>query len=171
MGHKLGGGSTLFVGEGRLSLHQTQSPLGWGQHPYQVASWCIEPFGHNRNGPKIVEGAPPLFGGRGLGPHLTQSRLGWGLPPCQVPASFIHPFGCNKHGRKFGGAPSTFWWVGAGTDNGLIAYGGNVLQTVAQKSTGILGGNLLEICLVNRLVHLLSVYWWWSVSIVRGCGW
>jgi len=58
-------------------------------HLYQVASWCIQPFGHNRNGPKIGEGAPPPFGGRRLGPHLTQSRLGWGLTPYQV-AFLIH---------------------------------------------------------------------------------
>jgi len=36
-----------------------------------VASWCIQPFGHNANGPKIGEGAPPLLRGGELGPQLT----------------------------------------------------------------------------------------------------
>jgi len=33
--------------------HLTQCGLGWGLPPYQVTSWSILPFGHNRHGPKI----------------------------------------------------------------------------------------------------------------------
>jgi len=40
------GGSTSFWG-GELGPHLTQSRLGWGLPPYEVASWCIQPFGHN----------------------------------------------------------------------------------------------------------------------------
>jgi len=44
--------STLKIGEGapphfwggRLGTHLTQTRLGWGLPPYQVASWCIQPF-------------------------------------------------------------------------------------------------------------------------------
>jgi len=104
--------STLKIGEGAppppwgggLGPHLTQTRLGRGLSPYRVASWCIQPFGHNRNGPKIGEGAPPRFGQRALGLHLTQSRLGWRLRPCQVPASSIQPFGRDKHGPKVWGA-------------------------------------------------------------------
>ena len=68
----------------------------------------MQPFDHNRRGPKI-RGLRPFLG-RGLGPHLTQSRLGWGLPPCQVPVSSIQSFGHNKHGPKTGG-----WGGGTGS--------------------------------------------------------
>jgi len=41
----------------------------------------MQPFGHNKHGPK--KGAPPEppFGHGELDPDLTQSRLGRGLPP------------------------------------------------------------------------------------------
>ena len=69
---------------GELGPHVTQCGLGWGLPPYQVASWTIQPFGHNRRGPKIGEGQCPLFSwGRELGPHLTHCGQGWGLPLCR----------------------------------------------------------------------------------------
>jgi len=38
----------------------------------------MQPFGHNRNGPKIGEGnSAPFFGQGERGPHLTQSSVGW----------------------------------------------------------------------------------------------
>ena len=36
---------------GELGLHLTQSRLGGGLPPYQVASYSIQPFGHNGHGP------------------------------------------------------------------------------------------------------------------------
>jgi len=45
-------GVTLWGGE--LSLHITQCCLGRGLPPYQVESWCIQPFGHNT--PKLQIG-------------------------------------------------------------------------------------------------------------------
>ena len=59
----------------------------------QVASWSIQPFGHNRHGPKLQGCA--TFGGGELGPHLTQCGLRWGLPPRQVSFWSIQLFGHN----------------------------------------------------------------------------
>jgi len=61
-----------------------------------MASWSIQPFGHNKHGPKIG-GLCPLFGGGEQGPHLTQSRLG------QVGSWSMQPFGRNRYGQKTGG--------------------------------------------------------------------
>ena len=74
MGQKLGGAVPFFVG--KLGPIRTQSRLGRGLPPYQVSSWSIQLFGHNRHGPKIG-GCAPLR--EELGPHLTQCVLGRGL--------------------------------------------------------------------------------------------
>jgi len=55
MGRKLSGRSPFVVGAGP---HLTQCRLGRGLPPYQVASWSIQSFGHNRHGPKIGGCAP-----------------------------------------------------------------------------------------------------------------
>ena len=71
---------------GGLGLHLTQCPLGWGLHPYQVASWCIQPFGHNRNGPKKLGSGLCLLLVSGAG---SPSNTMWSGPrPTCVP-SFI----------------------------------------------------------------------------------
>jgi len=44
-----------------LDPHLTQCRLGRGLPLYQVVSWCIQPFGHNRHRPKIGGCTP--FGG------------------------------------------------------------------------------------------------------------
>jgi len=75
-----------------------------------LASWFIQPFGHDRYEPKIGASAP--FGEWELGPHLRQSRLGWCLPPCQVASWSIQPFGHNRYGPKIGGS-ATFWGRGS----------------------------------------------------------
>jgi len=80
MGRKLGSVPPFLWG-GELGPHVTQSCLGL--RPYQVASWSIQPYGHNRHGPKIWWRCAPLGEGE-LGPHLTQCGQGRGLPPCQV---------------------------------------------------------------------------------------
>jgi len=59
----------LFWGR-RLGPHLTQSRLGWGLPPYQVVSWCIQPFGHNEDGPKIGGSAP-----FGEGKNLHKEKL------------------------------------------------------------------------------------------------
>ena len=69
-----------FRGGGAGSPSNTMSPR---LRPTSVPSGIlIQPFGHNRHGPKIGGSAPflgggavPFFGGE-LGPHLTESGLG-----------------------------------------------------------------------------------------------
>ena len=81
MGRKIGGGAVPVWGE--IGPHPTQCGLGWGLPPYQVESWCMQPFDHNRHGPKSG-GAVPIFffffwGGGWLVRHWTQCLLGRGL--------------------------------------------------------------------------------------------
>jgi len=47
MDRKVGGGLLCPFVWG-LGCHLTQCGLGRGLPPYQVAAWCIQPFGHNR---------------------------------------------------------------------------------------------------------------------------
>jgi len=42
-----------FRWEGKAGSPSNTMWLGWGLPPYQVASWSIQLFGHNRYGPKI----------------------------------------------------------------------------------------------------------------------
>jgi len=71
-GPERGGCCAPFAGR-ELSLRLTQCDLGRGLRPYQVASWSIQPFGHNRHhGPKIGWGLCP-FGGRAGSPSNTKS--------------------------------------------------------------------------------------------------
>jgi len=49
---------TCPFGEGELGSHLTQYEQGRGLPPYHVASWSIQPFGHNSHGPKIGGCAP-----------------------------------------------------------------------------------------------------------------
>jgi len=45
--------------------------------PFQVSSWSIQPFGHNRHGPKLEGCCAPFWreGVGGAGSHLTQCGL------------------------------------------------------------------------------------------------
>ena len=66
MGRKLGGCAFL-----ELRPHLTQRRLGRSLPQYQVASWSIQPMGHNKHGPQIGGLCP--FGGEGAGsPSKTQ---------------------------------------------------------------------------------------------------
>ena len=60
-GRKLGGCAPFFGG-GEDMYDVTQCGLGRGLPSYQVTSWSIEPFGHNRYGPKIGGGTLYPFG-------------------------------------------------------------------------------------------------------------
>ena len=62
---------------GKLGPHVTQCGLGRGLPSYQVASSSIQPFSHNRHGPKFGRLCPL---GVELGPHLAQCCPGRGLP-------------------------------------------------------------------------------------------
>jgi len=86
MGQKLG--LCPFFGAGaELGPHLAQFCLGRGLSPYQVASSSIQPFGHNRHGPKI--GALPLLGRRTGSPCNTMSP---GSRPTFLPSGIlIHP--------------------------------------------------------------------------------
>jgi len=83
-----------FFGEGELGTHLTQCRLGRSLPSYQVASWSIQAFDHNRYGPKIGGGLCH-FGGGELGPHLTQCGQRRSLPACQVSSWSVQPFGHN----------------------------------------------------------------------------
>jgi len=85
MGRKVGAAVLLFVGE--LGPHLTQCSLGRGLPLYQVASWSIQPFGHNRHGSKI--GGCASFGTGARSPSNTM----WPGPrPPSIPSGIlIHP--------------------------------------------------------------------------------
>jgi len=54
---------------------------------YQVASWSIQPFGHNRHGPKIEGGCAPF---RGI--WVPSNTISSGPRPTTVPSSILmHP--------------------------------------------------------------------------------
>jgi len=111
------GNSDPFLDRG-LGPHLIQSRLGQGLPPYQVASWSMQPFGHNRHGPKI-EGLRPIFG-EGAGSSCNTKSPGlWGLPPYQVTSWCIQPFGHNRNGPKIGerALPPPF---GMGAQCGLV---------------------------------------------------
>ena len=67
--------------------HLTQCGLDRCLPLYQVASWSIQPFGHNRHGPKIGGGAAvPILGGAG---SPTNAMWPW---PTSIPSGiFIYP--------------------------------------------------------------------------------
>jgi len=70
IGRKLRGCCAPFHGGGDPDL--TQCRLGRGLLPYQVASSSIQPFDHNRHGPKIGGAAVPLFWGSWVPQHKMQ---------------------------------------------------------------------------------------------------
>jgi len=71
-----------------LGPHIAQCRLGWGLPPYQVTSWSIQPFGHNRYGPKIGGSAP--FWGWGAG--SLSNTMSLVLRPTSLPSGIlIHP--------------------------------------------------------------------------------
>jgi len=74
----------LWGGKRAGSPYVTQCGLGRGLRPYQVASYSMQPFGHNTWAK--TGGAVPLpLGGRGL--HLTMSP---GLRPTSVPSGISY---------------------------------------------------------------------------------
>ena len=77
------GGLLCSFPGGGAGRHQTQCGLGRYLLPYQVASWSIQPFGHNRYGPNIGDSAP--FLGRGAG---SPSSTMWPRPT-SMPSLFL----------------------------------------------------------------------------------
>jgi len=95
MSWKIGGLHPL-CGEGAGS---PSNKIPWDE-AYLHTKWHL---GHNRNAPKIGEGAPPPFGERAGSPSNIKS-------PRQRPTSYqvaswsMQPFGRNSYGPKIGGA-------------------------------------------------------------------
>jgi len=87
---KLGDFAPLFGGE--LGPHVTQGGLGRGLPLYQVASWSIQPFAHNRHGQKWG-GAVPLLGrAEVVGAGSASNTMLPGSRPTIVPSGIlIHP--------------------------------------------------------------------------------
>jgi len=80
---KSGGGLLCpFLGQ-KLGPYLPQCSLGRGLPPHQVTSWSIQPFGHNRHGPKGGLLCRLFMVGE-LCPHLTQCGPNQGLPSYQV---------------------------------------------------------------------------------------
>jgi len=87
MRQKEGGCCAAFAREQGPGL--TQCGLGRGLLSYQVASSSIQPFGHNRHGPKIgwMGGLP--FSGGAKSPSNTKSP---GPRPTSIPSRIsVHP--------------------------------------------------------------------------------
>ena len=116
----MGGCAPLW--EGELGPHLTQSRLSWGQPPYQVASWCIQPFSHNRNGQKIGGALSPFLGRKARYPSSTI----WPGPRSSSMPSFIliHP-NVWPHCINVADRQDRQW---------SDSIGQTVLQTIAQKS-------------------------------------
>ena len=124
MGRKIGGGAVPVWGE--IGPHPTQCGLGWGLPPYQVESWCMQPFDHNRHGPKSG-GAVPIFffffgGGLAGSPLNTMSPRPRPIPSYQMASYPSSRLPTTDMGRKLGcvpllteggaGSPSNTVWPG-----------------------------------------------------------
>jgi len=86
---------------GQLGLCLIQCALDRGLLPYQVASSSIQPFGHNRHGPKIGWGWVCCFFSGGSWVPIEHSHLGRGLHPYQVTSWWHQPFGHNNKKVKY----------------------------------------------------------------------
>jgi len=87
MGRKLA--AVPFLGGGELGPHSAQCGLGPGLPLYQVTSWLIQPFGHNRHGPKIGGGCAPFWERGAVSPSSTMLP---GSRPTSTPnVILIHP--------------------------------------------------------------------------------
>jgi len=83
IGRKLGGCAPLV----ELGLHLTQCHVGQGLPPRQIPSRSIQPFRHNKHGPKIG-GFTPFWEGAGSASN-TKSP---GLRPTSIPSGMLmHP--------------------------------------------------------------------------------
>jgi len=143
MGWKLEGCTPFRRRE--LRPHLTECRLGRGLPPYKVASLPIQPFGHNRHGPKIGGGSvvPPFWGLAG-----SPSTTMWpGQRPTSMPSFIlIHetvwPQYTNVTDRT---GPDRQTDRGKRSDS----IGQTVLETVAQK----LSDNILAWLSAWGLIH------------------
>jgi len=156
MGQKLSGGCALFSG-GAGSPSNTKSP-GWSLPPYQVACWCSQTFGHNRNRPKIGGRLCPLFEEGDLSPHL---KVAWAEAYVHTKwhLNLSNRLATTDMGRKLGtlslwegrvGSSSNTMWPGSmptcvpsfinnvtdRQDNGPIAWGEPFYKRSPKTKTG-----------------------------------
>jgi len=99
-----------------------QCGLGRGLLPYQVASSSIQPFGHNRHGPKIGWGWCALFSGVAGSLSNTKSP---GPRPSSIPSGIlIHAAILPQHAdmsRKLGAV--SLWGGGPGSPSNTMCSG------------------------------------------------
>jgi len=103
-----------------LGPHLTQSPPGWGLPPCQVPSWSIQPFGHNKHGPKIWL-LPFLGRGKGSPCNTKSPRR---PRPTSISSSILiyvsiwpqwlwaENWGLCPFGKERAGSPSNTMWPG-----------------------------------------------------------
>ena len=85
-GPKIGWGCALFL-RGKLGPHRTQSRLDRGLPPCQLPASSIQPFGHNKHGPKIWGlRPPPIWGGGAGSPSNTKLP---GPRPSSMPSGIL----------------------------------------------------------------------------------
>ena len=79
----------LFPFRVELGPHLTQCCPGQGQGlpSYQVASWSMQPFGHNRQGLKIGGALPSFWSGGAGSPSNTTMSLG--SKPTSIPSGIM----------------------------------------------------------------------------------
>jgi len=116
--------------------HQrTQCCLGRGLPPSQMASWSIQPFGHNRHGPKTggLSRLCPFWGGGAGSPSNTR----WTRPRPTSVLNFmlIHPTVCKTIHQHYRQDRQTYRTDTQRSDD----IGRTVLQTVAQNTWGAVG--------------------------------
>ena len=90
-----------------LGPRLVQCCLGRGLLPYQAASSSIQPFGHNRHGPKFGRVGVPFFLGVAGSTSNTMSRRPrtTSVPSCILT---MQPFGDNRRGPKIGWGSAPF---------------------------------------------------------------
>ena len=95
-------GAAVLLSWGELGPRLIQCGLSRGLLPYQVASSSIQPFVHNKHGPKIrwVE-AVPFFWGAG---SLSNTKSSGPRPTFTASGILVHPavYRHNEHGPKIG---------------------------------------------------------------------
>jgi len=126
-----------------LGPRLVQCGLGRGLLPYQTASSSIQPFGHNRHGPKLGRGGCALFTG-GSWVHIEHK---WLLDPCSRLATI-------DVDRKLGAAPPLLGW-GAGSPSNTVAWAEAYLHTKWHLDAS----SRLATIKMSRKLGALSPFW------------
>ena len=111
---------------GAGSPSNTKSP-GRGLPPYQVASSSIQPFGHNRHGPKTEVGAVFLFVGSWV--PISQCRLAEAYLHTKWHLNASSRLATIEIGRKLGGGSAVFLGRGSCSPSNTVAWAEADLHT------------------------------------------